>query len=151
PDREKRYKWGWYHDGGLQVAASPDGLHWKLLAPGPVLRHDHDINGIFKDPLTGRYMAFVSTYTTGEGWTGRRRHTMMSVSDDLVHWATPWKIIVPDDKDKGETQFYCMAGLLRRGALLIGTVKVLRDDLPADPGGEKRGIGYTTLAWSRDG
>jgi hypothetical protein len=44
-----------------------------------------------------------------------------------------------------------MAGILARGDLLIGLVKVLRDDLPAEASGEKRGIGYTTLAYSRDG
>ena len=30
-------------------------------------------------------------------------------------------------------------------------LKVLRDDLPADEGGPVAGIGYTALAWSRDG
>jgi len=44
-----------------------------------------------------------------------------------------------------------MGGLIARGGLLIGMLRVLRDDLPADPGGDVRGIGYTVLAWSRDG
>ena len=47
-----------------------------------------------------------------------------------------------------------MDGYLRRGDLLIGMVKVLRDDLkadsPPDPP-DAYGIGYTTLAWSHDG
>jgi hypothetical protein len=44
-----------------------------------------------------------------------------------------------------------MDGAIARGDLLIGLLKVLRDDLPADPDGPKAGLGYTVLAWSRDG
>jgi len=35
--------------------------------------------------------------------------------------------------------------------LTIGLVRVLRDDLPCDPGGPKDGIGYAVLTTSRDG
>jgi hypothetical protein len=122
------------------------------MAPGPVLRHDHDINSIHWDPIRRRYVAFVSSYTEGPTWRGRRRIPMQSVSDDLIHWREPWRIVTPDHRDEGETQFYCVSGLVARGGLLIALVKVLRDDLTVDnapPGGY--GLGYTTLAWSRDG
>jgi hypothetical protein len=152
PDLSKRYKFGWWNDGGLKIAASPDGYSWKMLKPGVALEHNHDINSIHRDPIRKQYIAMVSSYTTGPTWQGRRRCTMQSVSRDLIHWEKPWFIVTPDDaKDPGETQFYCMSGLLARGDLLIGTLKVLRDDLPADPGGPVAGIGYTVLAWSRDG
>jgi hypothetical protein len=151
PDSAKRYKYAWWNDGGLQIAASPDGLTWKPLAPGVVLKHNHDINNIFRDPIRRRYAANVSVYTTGKTWQGQRRVTMQSWSDDLIHWAEPWYVLTPDEKDEGETQFYSMDGVLARGDLLIGMVRVLRDDLPADPGGPVAGLGYTTLAWSRDG
>lgn len=150
-DPSQRYKYGWWGDGGLKVAASPDGLVWTLLVPEVVLHHNHDINSIFRDPIRGRYVAFVSSYTTGPTWTGNRRIPMMSVSDDLIHWREPWFIFTPDEHDEGETQFYCMEGVIARGDLLIGLLKVLRDDLPADAGGPVAGIGYTVLAWSRDG
>jgi hypothetical protein len=71
----------------------------------------------------------------------------------LLNWEKPWYVITADDSvDEGETQFYAMNGYLNRGDLLIGLVKVLRDDLvaPDTPEGAY-GIGYTTLAWSRDG
>jgi hypothetical protein len=151
PYPEQRYKYGYWWGGGLNIATSPDGLVWKPLAPGVVLAHNHDINSIFRDPIRGRYIAFVSTYTTGPTWTGQRRVSMSSVSDDLLHWRDPWFIFTPDKEDEGETQFYCMDGVITRGDLLIGLLKVLRDDLPADPGGPVAGIGYTVLAWSRDG
>jgi len=151
PDPGKRYKYGWWWGGGLNVAASPDGLVWQPLVPGVVLHHSHDINGIFRDPVRRRYVAFISSYTTGPTWQGQRRVSMSSVSDDLIHWRDPWFIFTPDEKDEGETQFYCMDGVIARGDLLLGTLKVLRDDLPADPSGPVAGIGYTVLAWSRDG
>ncbi len=36
-DPTKRFKYAWWKDGGLQVAASPDGLAWSPLAPGVVV------------------------------------------------------------------------------------------------------------------
>jgi len=152
PNPARRYKYGWYSpEGGLKIATSSDGLTWRLLTDEPVVRHNHDINSIHWDPIRKRYIAIVSFYEEGEGWTGRRRHPYESVSEDLVNWRKPWPIITPDDKDEGETQFYAMSGLIARGDLLIGLLKVLRDDLPADPDGPVKGIGYTVLAWSRDG
>jgi hypothetical protein len=58
---------------------------------------------------------------------------------------------MPGDRDPGITEFYSLGGLLARGGLLIGMLKVLRDDLPCDPGGPRDGIGYTVLAWTHDG
>lgn len=150
-----RFKYGWWHGGGLKVAGSPDGLSWKLLAPGVVLPHNHDINSIHWDPIRKQYLAFLSNYVTGPTWKGLRRITTQSISPDLIHWKEPWPVLTPEDgKDAGETQFYCMSGVLARGELLVGMVKVLRDDLkaddPPDPP-DAYGIGYTTLVWSRDG
>lgn len=164
PDKAKRFKAAWHKDNGLQVAASPDGVQWSQLAPGPVLRHNHDIDAIDWDPVRRRYMAFVSVAAKLDpAWAEARRIPHMSTSDDLIHWRDPWPVVVPDaasPREQGETQFYCMAGVIERGGLLIGLVKVLRDDLNAEPGqtaadfADNRphaGIGYTVLAWSSDG
>jgi hypothetical protein len=158
-DPAKRYKFGWFNGpcptppvGGLMVATSADGLKWTpIVNHAPLLPHNHDINGIFRDPIRKRYGAIVSMLVSEPAHYAHRRLTFQSVSDDLVHWATPWPILVPDEHDEPNTEFYAMAGILARGDLLIGLVKVLRDDLPANADGEKRGIGYTTLAYSRDG
>lgn len=149
----QRYKLAWWKDGGLKLATSPDGLCWTSLCPYPVLRHNHDINNLVRDPLRHRYVATFSVYTTGAGWSGQRRCTMQSTSADLLHWSKPWYILTPHDGlDEGDTQFYAMSGHLFRGGLWLGLVKVLRDDLraPGTPEGSY-GVGYTTLAWSRDG
>ena len=88
----------------------------------------------------------------------------MSVSKDLLTWEEKWPIFFPKigaPVEKGETQFYAMSGVIARGDLLIGLVKMLRDDLNATAGKTAKemgdmdrkgaGIGYTVLAWSRDG
>lgn len=154
-DPALRFKYGWYHGTGLRVAASPDGLTWKALAAEVVLPHNHDINSLFWDPLRNRYVATISCYVTGPSWSGQRRVTQQSTSTNLLQWSEPWFVLTPDDRfDEGQTQFYAMDGYLRRGDLIIGMVKVLRDDLkadtPPDPP-DAYGIGYTALAWSHDG
>lgn len=163
-DPARRFKAGWHKNNGLQVAGSPDGVTWTELAPGPVLRHDHDIDAIDWDPIRRRYLAFISfAKKLDPSWVEPRRIPHMSVSDDLVHWRPPWPILTPDAtsaREQGDTQFYCMAGVVGRGGLLIGLAKILRDDLNAEVGltakdlGDSRphaGLGYTVLAWSADG
>jgi hypothetical protein len=161
------YKFAWWAPAvpkdappGMKVASSPDGLRWeRMTTPGAasdvVLPHSHDINGIFRDPIRNRYIAIASTYVEDPAWTGKRRVTTQAVGDDLLHWSKPWRVLVPDPTIEDEqTQFYAMDGFLTRGELLIGMVKVLRDDLKADDPPnppDAYGIGYTTLAWSRDG
>jgi hypothetical protein len=54
-------------------------------------------------------------------------------------------------EDDGIVEFYGVGGLHNRGELLVGMLKVLRDDLPCDPGGLANGIGYTVVAWTHDG
>ena len=152
-DPTERYKLAWWHDGGLRLAISADGLNWTAWKPYPVIRHNHDITNIFYDTARRRYMATVSVYTTGPNYAGDRRCTLHSASPDLLQWEKPWYVLRPDDRiDPGQTQFYAMCGYLQRGDLLIGLVKVLHDDWKAagTPEGAY-GMGYTALSWSRDG
>ena len=160
-DPARRFKLAWWKDGGLQVAFSADGISWSSLAQGPVLPSTHDVSGIAWDPIRQRYLALISMVPAS--FKGRRiPHE--SVSPDLIHWKPPWLIISPDpsaEVERGETQFYGINGVIARGNLLIGTVKVLRDDLNCEPGKtaaelhdtQRRfaGLGYTVLGWSRDG
>ena len=151
----QRFKYAWYHGGGLKIAGSSNGLDWTPLRSAVVLPHNHDITGISWDSVRRRYVATVSFSMSGRAWSGSRRVTAQSVSTNLLIWSEPWLVLTPDDRrDEGQTQFYAMDGYLIRGDLFIGLVKVLRDDLKADnppvpP--EAYGIGYTTLAWTRDG
>lgn len=155
PDQTRRYKYGWWYGGGLRIAVSSDGLKFRPLVDRVVLRHNHDINNISWDPLRNCYVATISVYMTDREWTGYRRITMQSFSHDLIDWTEPWFVLRPDKTDEGETQFYGMSAYLTRGPLKIGMVKVLRDDIKADEppliDPDAYGIGYTVLAWTRDG
>ncbi len=115
-----------------------------------------DISSLARDPIRNRYLAVFGMASTKEdgyrGGTpnapeGFRRCVGQSVSLDGVKWELPRRIFKPDDRDEGVTEFYSIGGVMARGGLL----KVLRDDLPCDPGGPRQGIGYTVLAWTRDG
>ncbi len=154
-DPQSRFILAWWHDGGLKAAASPDGFDFTALDADPVIYHNHDINGLFYDPLRKHYTAVMSITRTDPSWSGRRRLTLQSTSADLRNWSRPHFILLPDySVDEGELQFYAMDGFLTRGDLVIGMVKVLRDDLkadnPPDPP-DAYGMGYTALAWTRDG
>jgi hypothetical protein len=125
----------------------------------------HDLCGIEWDPIRKRYMGLVSTYMKVDpSWPGKRRTPHMSVSEDLIHWREPWLTVKPEPssaREQGIVQFYGLAGVLPRGNLLVGVVKILRDDLNSEPGvnakelGDAKrdfsGLGYTVLAWSHDG
>jgi hypothetical protein len=141
-----------------QIWASPDGLEWKFFSRGPV--PTNDIIDFARDVARGRYLLTHgapavpedgykgSTPNANEGY---RRLVGQSTSVDCKTWTPPRRIIMPGERDEGITEFYGVGGLLARGDLMIGTVKVLRDDLPCDPGGPAQGIGYSTIAWTHDG
>ena len=154
-----RYRFLWW-TSGMWLAHSADGLRWQTDQPRPVLTGMNDITSLARDPIRNRYLAlFGMPSTKADGYhggtpnapEGYRRCVGQSVSPDGVKWTTPRRIFKPDAQDEGITEFYSIGGVVARGGLLIGLLKVLRDDLPCDPGGPRQGIGYTVLAWTRDG
>ena len=129
----ERFAYAWWMGGGLRVAGSPDGLAWTPLSEGVILPHNHDINSIFYDPIRERHIATLSVYREGDAWSGKRRVTMQSSSNNLLDWTTPHHVILPDDAhDDGETQFYAMDGYLARGNLLIGICLLYTSPSPRD-------------------
>jgi hypothetical protein len=158
-DPDRRYRLVWWNRG-MWLAHSADGLRWQASRKGPVLRGINDILCLNWDPLRKRYLAIFGMPSRKEdGYKGRtpnapegyRRCVGQSVSKDALHWSKPRRIFKPEPRDVGITEFYSVGGVLARGDLLVGLLKVLRDDLPADPKGKVAGIGYTVLVWSRDG
>ncbi len=173
-DPARRYKLMWWsgvtNPPGASVAYSPDGLHWTQYDKNPAMplyKHDEskaavsvgDIVDLFYDPLRQRYGALVKLQgLEADGWKpgpraggSFRRIVGASYSEDFLHWKEPWRVIVPEPRDKDLLEFYCAGGTIARGPLLISFVRMLHDDYAADPGGKADGVGYTTLATSRDG
>ena len=157
---------------GAGVAFSADGIHWKAGPANPIIPFVWnygdawdgycpfgDIIEAFYDPAKKQYIApLCINALKGDGWIGRsrtgprRRLLGLSQSKDFVRWSKPRRILMPPMEKRGKdmTEFYGFTGLYRDG-LYIGFLRVLRDDLPADPGGPIEGIGWTELIISRDG
>jgi len=162
-------------DPGMRVAFSPDGIHWTKYPGSPVLpdfsEHDQfalddprrpfgvgDIVDVYWDPIRNHYGATLKTpAVASDGFETApkanvyiRRLVSASISSDFLNWLRPWRIVLPE-KEEGLLEFYGIGGPFARGGLLIGFVRMLHDDLPANPGGPVEGIGYAVLATSRDG
>ena len=158
PDGD-RYRWLTYQiqekDGvvaGVYAGESADGVQWGPLR-GPLLRFKDgvgDIVDVFRDPLRGRWGAFVKMFAKSREFgpdprtASVRRLTGFTSSADFDHWTAPVRMFVPDRRDEGETEFYGAACCLVRDRRLVAFLRVLRDDIG-------QGIGYTVLAWSDDG
>jgi len=152
----------------LRIFTSADGLDWTLLTRKPDVAHNNDIMSLHWDPIRKQYIAIINQLIAGI--TGLARISHQSVSTDLINWSPKRQVIQPslapiemyaNKLNGGTTQFYGMSGIVARGDLLIGLVKVLQDHLNATPGKSAAemgspnlkyaGFGYTVLAWSRDG
>jgi hypothetical protein len=179
---DERYKILYFDAGqrvGPRVAFSPDGLTWTMHDGGnPVLTNRDDIWSAAFDPIRRRYFLIGKSYgpytwTNAEGKkiTANIRRYFTSFSQDFRTWSEPRIVFSPDDRDSGITQWYGAAGFMVRGDLILGFLRVLRDDLSpqgvppeavasnvsgkaglggAGPG-MGSGMGYTVLAWTRDG
>ncbi len=155
---------------GICAAFSPDGEHWVEPSGNPVLPFYPHTSGRWAegvgdivDPYHapgGGYSAFVKLHSATDEELGLQSRTVraglgvrllgLTHSPDFIHWSKPRRLFLPDRRDEGVTEFYG-AESLRRGDQMIGFLRVLRDDLAAEPGGPVEGIGYTTLITSRDG
>lgn len=166
---------------GPRVAFSGDGLQWSVQQPVPLFptANGDDIWTAGYDPLRERYFLIGKTYAPFT-WTNRegrevtasiRRYTTR-FSDNFTKWTEPQFVFSPDEKDSGITQWYGLGGYLVRGDLILGFLRELRDDRsPAEAPPEAieantrgraglgasglveggSGMGYTVLAWTRDG
>ena len=168
-DLARRYKMAYFEEG-LCVAFSADGFRFTEYLGNPVIpRNVGDIppyqpgyENVISDIIDGCWDPLKKEYLLGckiekrgypgkphhheEGW---RRCVGMSTSKDFVGWQKPRFIVTPDPNN-GIEEFYGFKPIVR-GNVYIGFLRVLRDDLPADPGGPVEGIGWTELMASRDG
>ncbi len=166
----ERFKYLYWHEG-IWVGHSPVGIHWidyTFEAVLPFYVADHplfkqsvgDIVNCTKDTIRGGYLLIFKMYSVPEdnfsGKTqhhssvGERRLVGQSRSLDFVRWTEPRRILLPDAQDEAITEFYGVTPYVR-GELYLGFLRVLRDDLPADPDGPVEGIGHTEIVTSRDG
>jgi hypothetical protein len=187
PEPAERSKMLYFDAGqfvGPRVAFSHDGREWSRFRDGqPILPKtpSDDIYSASYDPLRKRYF-LIGKYFGPYSWTNAEgeklnlsiRRYFTSFSQDFKTWSDPMGMVYsPDEKDSGVTQWYGSAGFQVRGGLIIGFLRVLRDDQTTEGAPEEAikanntgfagvganllgakggaGMGYTVLTWTRDG
>ena len=121
---------------------SADGLAWNPYPQTPLIEGGSEIANGFRDPVTGRYVAFVRPYAPQPYPSGpeQTRMVAMTTSDDFVNWTDLEVILEPDSIDNAwanneseRTEFYSMAGF-RYGNQYLGLLPVFRiTDIYDDP------------------
>ncbi|NQU09852.1 hypothetical protein HQ590_03605 [bacterium] len=114
PDPDRRYKMiclegrprpdlGEVHSG-LELASSPDGLHWRLSGDRPLLDHHSDAaNHVVYDPVEKHWLLYCrpTVYSSGRsgGHRHHRRRVALMTSRDFVNWSYPRVVLYPDEYD----------------------------------------------------
>jgi len=116
PDPERRYKMialqgrpnantGFAHSG-IELAVSPDGLHWGLAGEQAILDYHSDCeNHVVRDEDNDRWLLYCrpTVYSSGRSGEGANRHhrrrVAVMVSPDLAEWSYPRTVFYPDELD----------------------------------------------------
>lgn len=108
-------------NGGMYVAFSPDGIHWKKES-GPVLHGTYgrsteppfaadprplgwlnsvsDVIDASFDPQRGKYVVYAKGWIDApDGRTYWKRSIVRSESVDFLHWSPPQPAMTPDEHD----------------------------------------------------
>ncbi len=103
---EARYKALALARGGLCLYTSPDGVHWSLATPQPVITKEKfafdSQNLAFWDETRGCYAAYYRVWTDARGksiqdiTTTGVRAVERAVSDDMLTWREPTLLAFPD-------------------------------------------------------
>ncbi len=82
---EAQYKALASHEGGLIAFQSPDGIHWSLIQPEPVITEGafDSQNLAFWDSVRGQYVDFHRGFRDGF------RDIMTCTSKDFINWTKP--------------------------------------------------------------
>ena len=82
---EERYKAMTNGHGGMDVYASPDGIHWSPMVEGHVITEGafDSLNLAFWDERRGCYVEYHRGFRDGI------RDIMTGTSDDFIHWTSP--------------------------------------------------------------
>ena len=108
---------------------SPDGIDWTPCEGNPVIDTGQELGrwaGRFQgwDPIRETY--FV-TMEASHHWRGPygKRLIGMAESPDMIHWTEPEIILVPDQDDFPDTEFYALPGLPYEG-IDVGLLWIFR-------------------------
>ena len=135
-DPAKRYK-GLIRTGDTMIRGmtfdlyySPDAFHWTPYESNPVIDTSPQVGRwgptLFTgwDPIRQVYTAHMENCWHRRTPLGRRL-IGRAESPDMIHWTEPDTILVPDEQDPPDTEFYCMPVIVYEG-LYVGLVWIFR-------------------------
>ena len=140
------YKFQGYHYGRINLFYSPDGIQWT---PAPENRELDISNKVGRwgpnkfqgwDPIKGVYVTHIESCLHRRCPLGKRV-TGRSESPDMIRWSEVETIMVPDDRDTPDTEFYAFPAFTY-GGIYIGVPWIFRTT---------ESLHYPQLAFSRDG
>ena len=160
-----------------KILYSPDGIHWVAPVENANIPQRYgEIWRPYLDAAQGGYgllFRWNQPYEWQDAEGVKHQNTehdpefvrlfAATASQEFGQVEAPRLIFVPDERDSGETQFYNVSNVIKRGDYYITMLSILRDDLKAagtpsqvyssllDSPVDVYGVGYTVLAWSRDG
>ncbi|MCC7493014.1 MAG: hypothetical protein IT204_11720 [Fimbriimonadaceae bacterium] len=141
---EERYKA--VGGGPLLGFVSPDGLHWRLLRPEPILTKGafDSHNVAFWDPTREQYVCYFRTFKDGVRWITR------ATSPDFRTWSEPVDLTFGDALPE---HLYTnnIVPYDRAPHLLLGIPARFLPDRRKDPQHPVPGISDAVLLASRDG
>lgn len=139
-DANRRYKMAYFdftRDGGrelpgLNVAFSPDGIHWTKYPHGPLSRASYgdygesvpfagatnngtlawpismaDAMDVFWDPPRKVFAIYGKMWIDGPDGGMHWKHAMGRIeSADFIHWSQPQLVLTPDDLDAASVEFH---------------------------------------------
>lgn len=141
---EERYKA--LGGGPPRLFASPDGIHWKMLSPDPVLtdgRHDSQ-NLAFWDSQRGLYVAYARYSAAGV------RHIRTATSEDFIHWS-PSQPIDIGEAPREHLYTNAVTPYFRAPHIYVGFPMRFVPSRQADPKHPNHGVSDGVLITSRDG
>lgn len=138
----------WYSDqvGGIYIAYSNDGIHWKYTDTKPLIHGESDCNNacVYNEEKKVYMLYMRGWHTAAVGWPNgkgnQRRRITYSESSDLKKWTEPQVIMSPDELDTND--FYGIS-VFRYANAYLGMLWIFDDDMFETIDIE--------LCWSRDG
>ena len=132
--------------GPLLALASPDGLHWRLMSPAPVItRGAFDSQNLaFYDTLRGEYVCYLRDFRHGV------RTIRRCTSQDFLHWTVPqW--LRYGDAPAEHLYTNAITPYFRAPHLYLGFPKRFVPDRRVDPAHRHPGLSDGVFMSSRDG
>ena len=124
--------WKSVSEGGIYIAASPDGIHWNYINEEPLIFGESDTwNCLVYNPEREVFMLYMRAWHSAAiGWEpidkgNTRRRVSYSESKDLKTWSEPQIILAPDELDTND--FYGLQ-VFRHADYWLGYLWIYDDD-----------------------